>query len=78
MQPIRIVLDDAPENIQIPVPLHHQRIEVIFWPLDSKNATTTVAAKIEDIESACGILQASHSVSLEQMDAAIKQRGGSL
>ena len=32
----------------------------------------------EDIEKACGILQAPHNVSLEQMDDAIKKRGGSL
>ena len=32
----------------------------------------------EDIEQACGILQAPHNVSLEQMDDAIKKRGGSL
>jgi hypothetical protein len=31
-----------------------------------------------DIEQACGILTASHGVTLEQMDAAIKKRGGSL
>ena len=32
----------------------------------------------EKIEQACGILQAPHGVSLEQMDEAIKKRGGSL
>ncbi len=31
-----------------------------------------------DIEQACGILTAPHGVTLEQMDAAIKKRGGSL
>jgi hypothetical protein len=31
-----------------------------------------------EIEQACGILTAAHGVTLEQMDAAIKSRGGSL
>jgi hypothetical protein len=31
-----------------------------------------------ELEQACGILKASHGVSLEQMDAAIKTRGGQL
>ena len=32
----------------------------------------------EEIEKACGILQAPHSITLEQMDEAIKKRGGGL
>jgi hypothetical protein len=32
----------------------------------------------EEIEQTCGILQAPHGVTLEQMDEAIKRRGGSL
>jgi protoheme ferro-lyase len=32
----------------------------------------------EEFEQACGILQAPHGITLEQMDAAIKKRGGSL
>jgi len=32
----------------------------------------------EEIEQACGILQASRSITLEQMNEAIKKRGGSL
>ena len=31
-----------------------------------------------EIEQACGILQAPHGITLEQMDEAIKERGGSL
>ncbi len=76
MEPIRIILDDAPANIHIPKSLHHQRIEIIFWPLDAKNTTSIL--QNEDIESACGILKASQTVSLKQMDIAIKQRGGNL
>lgn len=30
----------------------------------------------EEIEQACGILQAPHGITLEQMDQAIKKRGG--
>ncbi|MEI6069586.1 MAG: DUF2281 domain-containing protein [Methylococcaceae bacterium] len=32
----------------------------------------------KEIDQACGILQAPHGITLEQMDAAIKNRGGSL
>ena len=32
----------------------------------------------EEIEQACGILQAPHGITLEQMDEAIKKRGGRL
>ncbi len=32
----------------------------------------------QEIEQACGVLQAPHSVTLEQMDEAIKKRGGNL
>ena len=34
MQPIRVILEDAPENLPIPAALRHQRVEVIFWPLE--------------------------------------------
>jgi len=32
----------------------------------------------KEIDQACGILQAPHGITLEQMDEAIKERGGSL
>lgn len=32
----------------------------------------------DDVERACGILKASHGVTLEEMDAAIRARGGRL
>ncbi len=75
MQPIRIILDDAPENIHIPESLQHRRVEVIFWPLDTEDSIVS-SNKIKDLDSACGILMASHSISLEQMDETIKKRGG--
>lgn len=34
MNPIRQVIDDAPEFIQVPESLRHRRIELILWPLD--------------------------------------------
>ncbi|WP_141699130.1 hypothetical protein [Candidatus Thiosymbion oneisti] len=73
MQPIRIILDDAPENIHIPESLQHQRVEVIFRSLDTEDSVVS-SNKIKDIDSACGILTASHSISLEQMDETIKKR----
>lgn len=34
MQPIRQILEDAPDTIPIPTELRHQRVEIIFWPLE--------------------------------------------
>ncbi|MCB2263752.1 MAG: hypothetical protein LGR52_12580 [Candidatus Thiosymbion ectosymbiont of Robbea hypermnestra] len=73
MQPIRIILDDAPENIHIPESLQHQRVEVIFWPLDTEDSIIS-SDKIKDLDSACGVLTASHSISLEQIEETIKKR----
>ncbi len=35
MQPIRQIIEDAPQSVQIPPELRHRRIELIIWPLDS-------------------------------------------
>ena len=75
MQSIQLILDDAPENIQVPGSLRHHKVEVTFRALDEKNVESTLHDK-EDIDSLCGVLQAPHTVSLEQMDKAVKQRGG--
>jgi hypothetical protein len=45
-----------------------------FKPIAQRNHELTD----EEIEQACGILQAPHGVTLEQMDEAIKRRGGNL
>ena len=34
MRPIRQILEDAPDTIPMPLELRHQRVEVIFWPLE--------------------------------------------
>ena len=34
MQPIRQIIEDAPDTIPIPTELRHQRVEIIFWPLE--------------------------------------------
>lgn len=34
MQPIRQVIDDAPDAIPVPEELRHRRVEFILWPLD--------------------------------------------
>lgn len=34
MQPIRQVIEDAPDMIAIPPELRHKRLELIFWPLE--------------------------------------------
>jgi len=71
MQPICIILDDAPENVHIPESLQHQRVEVIFRPLDTEDPVVS-SNKIKDLDSACGILTASHSISLEQMEETMR------
>ncbi len=32
MQPIRRIIEDAPESIPIPAEMQHRRIELIIWP----------------------------------------------
>ena len=34
MHPIRQIIEDAPKTISIPPELRHQRVEIIFWPLE--------------------------------------------
>jgi hypothetical protein len=34
MQPIRQIVEDAPDAIPVPPELRHQRVEIIFWPLE--------------------------------------------
>jgi hypothetical protein len=34
MQPIRQIIEDAPDSIPVPPELRHQRVEIIFWPLE--------------------------------------------
>jgi len=75
MQSIQLIFDDAPENIQVPGSLRHQKVEVTFRALDEKNVESTLYNE-ENINSLCGVLQAPYTVSLEQMDKAVKQRGG--
>lgn len=55
MQPIRQVLEDAPDSIPIPVELRHRRIELIIWPLGEEEKETKPApdfkiAKVDRID----------------------------
>lgn len=34
MQPIRQIIEDAPDFIPVPETLRHRRVEIILWPLD--------------------------------------------
>lgn len=34
MNPIRQIIEDAPDFIPVPASLRHRRIELILWPLD--------------------------------------------
>ncbi|MBF0264493.1 MAG: hypothetical protein HQL46_04415 [Gammaproteobacteria bacterium] len=77
MQPIQIILDDAPAHINVPDSLQHHKVEVTFKVLDDNKKDTPLHSE-EYINSICGILQSPKSMSLKQMDDAIKQRGGNL
>ena len=37
MQPIRQIINDAPEMLPLPPELRHKRLEVIIWPLDEQD-----------------------------------------
>lgn len=39
MQPIRQILEDAPDAIPVPEALRHRRVELILWPLDELEQT---------------------------------------
>ena len=45
MQPIRQVIDEAPDMIPIPLELRHKRLELIIWPLDESDRADHAAAK---------------------------------
>jgi D-alanine-D-alanine ligase-like ATP-grasp enzyme len=68
MLTVEDVLQDAK---QLPLDQRRVLIERLITSLQPPALLTP-----EDIESACGILQATHHVSLEQMEMAIRQRGG--
>jgi hypothetical protein len=36
MQPLRTVVEDAPEMFLIPPEYRHRRLELIIWPLDEQ------------------------------------------
>jgi hypothetical protein len=53
MQPIRQIVDDAPDSIAIPEELRHRRIELIFRPLDDNPTPhqTSPRFKIADVDT---------------------------
>lgn len=38
MQPIRRIINDAPDAITVPEALRHRKIEFIIWPLDDETS----------------------------------------
>lgn len=42
MQPLRTVVEDAPEMFPIPAEYRHRRLELIIWPLDEQPAQISV------------------------------------
>ncbi len=55
MQPIRQVIDDAPDFFPVPIELRHRRVEIILWPLDEVLPEQPIREKpkfnIVDVES---------------------------
>ncbi len=53
MNPARIVYEDAPAFIPVPVELRHCRVEAIFWPLDDQatHATVSTDALLPSLEA---------------------------
>ncbi len=54
MQPIRQILEDAPDTIAVPEEYRHRRIELIIWPLGDepkkiKTAPEFAIAKVDRI-----------------------------
>jgi hypothetical protein len=45
MQPIRQIINDAPATLQLPMELHHKRLEIIIWPLYEQTAPTARSFK---------------------------------
>ena len=44
MNPIRQIIEDAPDSIPIPKALQHHKIELIIWPLEQESAMIIVPA----------------------------------
>lgn len=67
---------------KLPEPLQKKVLDFIFF-LETRYSTKvkskdSYGLSKEEIGQFCGILQAPRGISLEQMDEAIKKRGGSL
>ncbi len=45
MQPFRQIINDAPPSFQLPVELHHKRLEIIIWPLSEQSKPATRSFK---------------------------------
>jgi hypothetical protein len=52
MQPIRRIIDDAPESVSIPEEMRHRRIELIIWPLPDEQAVPVTESATAQAESA--------------------------
>ncbi len=66
----------------LPEDLQKQVLDFIYF-LEARYTQTQQTEQLNsltdaELEQACGILTATHGVSLEQMDAAIKNRGAKL
>ena len=51
MQPIRRIIEDAPESIPIPAEMQHRRIELIIWPLSDERAAPVAESVTASAES---------------------------
>ena len=50
MQPRRLTYDDTPAVIPVPKDLQHQRVEIIFWPLEEVDSTSQTVRRKPPVE----------------------------
>lgn len=70
MQPIRLILEDAPETLPIPEAFRHQRVEVIFWPLEDVDKISTAAIQETPRQALARVLTSAprHTLIATQID----------
>ena len=67
-----------PESLQKEVLDFVCFLEARYLREQSRQDTNLNPVSDQEIEQACGVLKATHGVTLEEMDAVIRQRGGQL
>jgi len=78
------VEDIAEHSRRLPEPLQKEVLdfacflEARFLREQAQRKTPRNPLSDQEVDKACGVLKATHGVTLEEMDAAIRKRGGEL